>query len=103
MTFSTPAVLQAASETPTALGGVAITWTTTLSLWIDLTLGAASNNQLEGQRPMRIETATAAARDNPLAATGQQLLAGIDPNPWRVLAVQRVTPGRMSLALDRMA
>jgi hypothetical protein len=103
MTYSTPAVLQAPSETPTALGGVTTVWTPALSLWIDLALGGARYDQLEGQRPVRIETATAAARDDPGAAAGQQLLAGADPNPWRVLAVQRITPGRMTLVLDRTA
>ena len=103
--FATPAALQAASETPTVYGGLTSTWTLAANLWIDLAPGSSSWSQLEDQRPTRIETASAVARDDLRACAGQQLLAGADPNPWRVIAVQRARPepGRMTLLLDRVS
>jgi hypothetical protein len=104
-TYPTPAVLQAAAETETPYGGLAPVWASVATIWIALKPGSATYDQLEQQRPVRIETASATARDDARAAAGQQLLAGDDPNPWRVLAVERAEPqpGAMTLRLDRMA
>ena len=103
MSYATPATLQAATASETSYGGETFTWADLASIWIDLRPGGASYDQLEGQRPVRIETASATARDDARCAAGQQLLAGADPNPWRILAVERVTPGVMTLRLDRAA
>jgi head-tail adaptor len=102
-TYPTPATLQAASETETAYGGLTTVWADVATIWIALKPGSATSDQLEQQRPVRIETASATARDDARAAAGQQLLAGDDPNPWRVLAVERAQPqpGAMTLRLDR--
>ena len=101
--YPTPAALQSASETQTAYGGATTAWTTVATIWIALKPGSAANDQLEQQRPVRIENATATARDDSRVLAGQQLLAGADPNPWRVLAVERAQPepGAMTLRLDR--
>jgi hypothetical protein len=103
--YPTPAVLQAAAETETAYGGLVTVWTAVASIWIALKPGSATNDQLEQQRPVRIETAAATARDDPRAGAGQQLLAGDDPTAWRILAVERAepAPGAMTLRLDRTA
>ncbi len=95
------ATLQALTQTESDQGGEVTTWTPLAALWVVLTPGAATFQQLEGQAPVRIETAAATARDHPDAAAGQQLL--VDGPPWRVLAVQRPRPGRMVLVLDRTA
>lgn len=101
--FPIPAVLQAAVETPTAYGGATAAWSTVAALWIELKPGSATYDQLEGQRPVRIETAAATARDDARATAGQQLLVGDDANPWRIRAVERSNPepGVMTLRLDR--
>ena len=103
--YPTPATLQASTATGTAYGGAALAWAPSAEIWIALQPGAAAYDQLEGLRPVRIETASATARDDPRAAPGQQLLAGDDANPWRVLAVERANPrpGAMTLRLDRTA
>ena len=90
--YATPATLQAATATETAYGGATVAWADAAAIWIDFRPGAASYDQLEGVAPVRIETASATARDDPRAAAGQQLLAGDDHNPWRVLAVERRQP-----------
>ncbi len=102
-TYPTPAVLQASTATETAYGGATLAWTAVAAIWIDLKPGAATYDQLEGVRPVRIETAAATARDDARAAAGQQILVGDDPVPWRVLAVERAQPqpGAMTLRLDR--
>ena len=101
-TYATPATLQTATASETSYGGETLVWTDVVTLlWIDLKPGAASYDQLEGQRPVRIETASATARDEARCMAGLRLLAGADPNPWRVLAVERTTPGVMTLRLDR--
>jgi len=101
--YPTPAVLQAAIQTETAYGGVTTVWAAVATLWIAMKPGAASDDQLEQQKPVRIETAAATARDDPRACAGQQLLAGDDANPWRLLAVEHANPqpGVMTLRLDR--
>ena len=93
------AALQSATETETDFGGRTRAWSTIASVWVQLTPGAASADGGQDQRPVRVETATAQARDHTLAAAGQQLV--LDGPPWRVIAVQRVQPGRMTLILDR--
>jgi hypothetical protein len=105
LSFPTPTVLQAATPTETAYGGETLAWTTVATIWIALKPGAASYDQLEQQQPVRIETASATARDDPRAASGQQLLVGDDANPWRVRAVEHANPqpGVMTLRLDRTA
>jgi head-tail adaptor len=93
------ATLQAPGETETPYGGRARVWSDVATLWVRLKPGGATLEQLQDQRPVRIETASAAARDHPDAAAGQRLVA--DGPPWRVLAVQRPGGGRMTLLLDR--
>ncbi len=93
------AALQAASDTETAYGGRTRTWTEVATLWVHLQPTGARLDQRQDQRPVRIETATAAARDHPAAAAGQRLV--LTGPPWRVLAVQRPGGGRMVLSLDR--
>jgi len=103
-TYPTPATLQASTATQTAYGGAALAWTATAQLWIALKPGGATYDQLDGLKPVRIETASATARNDPRAAAGQQILVGDDAIPWRVLAVERADPqpGAMTLRLDRM-
>ena len=93
------ATLQSAAETETDFGGRTRAWSDIATVWVTLTPGSATNDAGQDQRPFRVETATASARDHPLAAPGQQLV--MDDAIWRVLAVQRTTPGRMTLLLDR--
>lgn len=95
------APLQAPATTETAYGGQAEAWTTMATLWVHLQPGGASSEAREGQPPGRIETATATARDHPDVEAGQQLV--LDGPPWRILAVHRPQPGRMTLVLDRVA
>ena len=97
-----PAALQASVETQTPAGGVTRAWSTVATTWVELRASAGGFEQAEGQRPVRVETASATARDHPLAAAGQQLVLDDEP-PWRVLAVRRGEPaaGRMTLLLDR--
>lgn len=92
--------LQSAVETETEFGGRTRIWSDVASVWVTLTPGSATNDTGQDQRPFRVETASASARDHPLAAPGQQLVIGAE-TPWRVLAVQRTEPGRMILILDR--
>jgi len=101
--YRTPAVLQAATATETPYGGAALAWTPVATIWINLKPGSATYDQQEQQRPVRIETASATARDDLRCTAGQQLLAGEDPSPWRILAVERAQPqpGVMTLRLDR--
>ena len=102
MSASRPAVLQAVVETETPDGGRARAWSEVAALWVELRAGAASEAAAQEMRPVRVEAATAVARDHPAAAAGQQLALDGEP-PWRVLAVQRAEPtaGRMTLVLDR--
>jgi hypothetical protein len=93
------ASLQSAAETQTDFGGRTRVWSEIATVWVTLTPGSATNDPGQDQRPFRVETATATARDQPLAAAGQQLVT--DDTPWRVIAVQRTEPGRMTLLLDR--
>ena len=93
------AALQSAAETETDFGGRTRVWTTIASIWVTFIPGGASADTGQEQRPFRVETASASARDHPLAASDQQLL--LDGPPWRVIAVQRTEPGRMTLILDR--
>ena len=93
------ATLQAPGETETPYGGRARVWTDVATLWVRLQPTGASLDQLQGQRPVRIQTANAAARDHPDAAAGQRLIP--DGPAWRVLAVPRPGDGRMTLLLDR--
>lgn len=97
-----PATLQAAVETETAEGGRARAWSDVAPVWVELRPGAGSADAAQEQRPVRVETAVAFARDHPAAAAGQQLAVPDGP-PWRVLAVRRAdpAPGRMTLLLDR--
>lgn len=94
------AAIQAVSDTETDYGGRVPTWTDLATVWVYLKLGAATTQTLEGQPPVRIETASAAARDVPSAEPGQRLVA--TGAPWRILAIDRAIPGRMALTLDRM-
>lgn len=97
-----PATLQIAVETETAEGGRTRAWADVALVWVELRLGADASDTAQEQRPVRVETASAFARDHPLAAAGQQLVTPDGP-PWRVLAVRRAdpAPGRMTLLLDR--
>jgi len=100
----TPGRLEAAVEAETPLGGRSRAWAPVAALWLDLSATAMREAAAEQQRPVRIETATAVARDDPRATPGQRLTVGEDP-PWRVLDIDRAqpTPGRMRLRLERVA
>ncbi len=93
------ASLQGSTETETEFGGRTRVWTEIATVWVVLTPAGTTSDTGQDQRPFRVETATAAARDHPLAVTGEQLVT--DDALWRVLAVQRTEPGRMTLLLDR--
>jgi hypothetical protein len=100
-----PAVLQAEVVTETAYGGRDRAWSDVATLWVLLT-PSAPGAQTDGaaSAPSPTDTATATARDLPAAAAGQRLVAADDPDPWRVLRVDRASPrpGRMTLRLDRL-
>ena len=102
MSRARPAVLQTAVETETAEGGRTRAWSDAATVWVELRAAAASAQAAQELRPVRVETATAVARDHLAAAAGQRLVVEDDP-PWRVLAVAREAPapGWMTLALDR--
>ncbi len=95
------ATLESAVESETGFAGRTRVWSEVASLWVALTPGGAAMDAGQDQRPFRVETAAATARDHPLAASGQRLT--LNGPPWRVLAVQRTEPGRMTLLLDRNA
>ena len=100
--LANPAVLENAVETETGFGGRTRAWIHAADLWLDLKPGGATTASSQDQRPVRVETAAAEARDHPAAAPGQRLTLAGEP-PWTVLAVQRgrPTPGRMTLLLER--
>ena len=103
--LNTPALLQTATETETAYGGRERAWTDVAVLWIALTPGPPGE-QRDGAHsaPAASETATAVSRDYPSAEAGARLLVDDDPDPWRVVRVDRGAPGpgRMTLRLDRL-
>jgi hypothetical protein len=100
--FRLAAELLTPVETPTPFGGLTRTWTAAATLWLDLLAGPGRELSVGEQRPLRVESALAIARDHPLAARGLRLQLGADP-PWRILAVARdhPAPGLMSVSLDR--
>lgn len=100
---ASPAVLQAAVETETAEGGRTRVWADVATLWVTLAYGAATADEAQEMRPVRVEVATATARDHPAAEAGQQLAITGDDAAWRVLEMRRgaPAPGRMTLLLDR--
>ena len=93
------ATLQGATEIETDFGGRTRVWSEIATIWVMLTPGSVTNDAGQDQRPFRVETAEADARDHPLAAPGQQL--ALHDSLWRILAVQRTEPGRMTLILER--
>ncbi len=98
----TPALLQAAAETETVYGGRVRAWAAVATLWLDLSAVAGRETASQDQRPVRLESATATARDDPRAAVGQRLVVGADP-PWTILAIDHAqpSPGLMRLTLER--
>ncbi len=96
-----PGSLQAATETETDEGGRTRVWAEVAVVWVEVRAGAGSSDASDGLRPVRVDTATAVARDHPAAAAGQQLVLDSEA-PWRVLAVRRGEPaaGRMTLVID---
>ena len=103
--LTTPAVLQAATETETPYGGRDRTWTDVAVLWIALAPGAPGEvRDGSGSAPVGSASATAIAREHPSAVAGARLLVDDDADPWRVVRVDRGTPapGRMTLRLDRL-
>lgn len=90
-------------KTPTAYGGLVRAWSPAATVWLDLLPGPGRELSVGEQRPLRIESALAIARDQPLAARGLQLVLGAEP-PWRILSVARdhPAPGLMSLTLERV-
>lgn len=90
-------------ETPTPYGGLVRAWSPAATVWLDLIAGPGRELSVGEQRPLRVESALAVARVQPLAARGLQLTIGAEP-PWRILAVARdhPAPGLMSLTLERV-
>ncbi|CAN5340026.1 hypothetical protein BH09PSE2_BH09PSE2_03440 [soil metagenome] len=101
----TPALLQTATEVETPYGGRDRTWTDVAILWIALSPGPPSEVR-DGSTspPVGAASAVAVAREHPSAAAGARLLVDDDPDPWRVVRVDREAPGpgRMTLRLDRI-
>lgn len=97
-----PARLQLETTAETAFGGRESAWSDLAALWVELTPGP-ERELAAGEAPsLRIEAATAIARDDARARRGQRLIVGAEP-PWTVLAVLRAQPqpGRMTLRLER--
>lgn len=100
----TPARAEAETITDTPFGGRVSAWTEVARLWLDLTPGAERDVASGGAPPLRIETATAVARDDARLTRGMRLLIG-DEAPWIVTAAARAhpAPGRMTVRLERTA
>lgn len=111
MSRSTPlsqdvlATLEAATETPTPYGGASMTWSQVATVWVAVKRAALrETGAAEDHPPASAQTATATARDHPLAAPGQRLTLPGEP-PLRVIEVRRgePAPGAMTLILDRLS
>lgn len=100
--FRLAAQLLVPVESETAFGGRTRNWSAAATVWLDLLAGPGRDYAAGEQRPLRVESALAVARDHSLAARGLRLAIGAEP-PWRILAVTRdhPAPGLMSLTLDR--
>lgn len=99
------ATLEAATETPTAYGGVTLAWSQVATVWITLKRGPLRTAEPATDHPPAAEQgATAIARDHPLAAAGQRLSPPGEPF-FRVVEVRRgePAPGLMTLVLDRLS
>ena len=101
-----PWQVRVASETltETPFGGQVSAWAEVALVWVDLTPGAAREATAGDAPPLRIETATAAARDDARIMRGTCLRIG-EEAPWTVMSVARghPEPGRMTLRLERTA
>ena len=103
----THAVIEAASESETALGGRTLSWSGVGSLW--LAMGArqvaeaaptAPGVSRETSAPERLrERCTAEARDHPQALRGRRLSLGAEH--WRIWGSEPGEPGRVRLHLIR--
>ncbi len=99
------ATLDAPSETPTAYGGLSLTWTQVATVWVAIRRAALREGAgAPGGPPAVSQGATATARDHPLAAAGQRLTPPGE-DPFRVVEVRRgePAPGAMTLILDRLS
>lgn len=97
------ATLEAATETPTAYGGVTLAWSQVATVWVALNRGPLRDGDAPPDHPpASAQAATATARDHPLAAAGQRLTPPGEA-PFRVVEVRRgePSPGAMTLVLDR--
>ena len=93
------------TEAPTAYGGVSLAWTQVATVWVRLNRGPLQEaDPAADHPPAALQTATAVARDHPLAAAGQRLTLHGEP-PFHVIEVRRgePAPGAMTLILDRLS
>lgn len=97
-----PARLEAETVTETAFGGRVSAWNVLAVVWVDFTLGPEREIVAGDAPPLRIETATAVARDDARLLRGRRLRIG-DAAPWTVTSVARSEPKpeRMTLRLER--
>ena len=84
------ATLDAVTETQTAFGGQARSWTSLASLWVSLSPISSSLITSPNQPPQRREQVRAQARNMAIAAGGQRLSIG--PRHWRITALDRGQP-----------
>lgn len=92
------ATLYAVTETQTAFGGQARSWTSLASLWVSLSPISSSLINSPNQPPQRREQVRAQARNMAIAAVGQRLSIG--PRHWRITAVDRGQPRPGLMVLD---
>ena len=92
------ATLYAVTETQTAFGGQARSWTSLASLWVSLSPISSSLINSPNQPPQRREQVRAQARNMAIAAVGQRLSIG--PRHWRITALDRGQPRPGLMVLD---
>ena len=97
-----PARILDGAQSETAYGGLATVWSELALIWVALTPGAPRDASTGDAPPLRIETASALARDDARLHRGQRLAFAGEP-PWTVTGVDHShpRPGRMTLRLER--
>lgn len=99
------AVIEAASETETALGGRTLSWSGVGSLWLamgerrleEVAPAAPGVARDTSAAPRLKERCTAEGRDHPQAVRGRRLNLGADH--WRIVGSEPARPGRVLLHL----
>jgi hypothetical protein len=92
------ATLYAVTETQTAFGGQARSWTSLATLWVSLSPISTNLVANPNQPPQQREQVRAQARDMAVVAVGQRLSIG--PRHWRITAVDRGQPEPGLMVLD---